>query len=265
MQEAEKRMSELNGVTCLITGAGGGIGSAIARRLAADGANVVLADLDPGPAQEVVAELGAGASAIAADVTDEEQMRAAVDHTVDAHGSLDVIFNNAGIALFTPLPAIGRRQFDQLMSVNVFGVLVGSKVAAAQMAVQEGGGKIVNTCSVAGKRGAPNSSLYVATKFAVRGITQSLAQELAGDGITVNAFCPGIVDTPLWGPLGEEFAASGAVERPGEVTAMLAADVVLGRVSTAQDLTGIAAFLASPDSDYMTGQCVNVDGGMAFD
>ncbi|MBS1895299.1 MAG: glucose 1-dehydrogenase [Actinobacteria bacterium] len=258
-------MGALSGTNCLVTGAAGGIGAAICRRLVEQGASVVLVDIGREPVADLARELGRQAVDAVADVTDEGQMQSAVDLCVERFGSLDVIFNNAGISKLTPLEAIDRDVFDRLMGVNVYGVLVGSKVAARQMAAQGKGGKIINTCSVAGKQGAPVSSVYVATKFAVRGITQSLAKELADRSIRVNAFCPGIVDTPLWKPIGEQGVAAGVFAAEDDLPRMLAEQATLGRGSVPEDVVGLAAFLASTDADYITGQCINVDGGIAFD
>jgi meso-butanediol dehydrogenase/(S,S)-butanediol dehydrogenase/diacetyl reductase len=249
----------------MITGAAGGIGSAIARRLSHDGARVVLCDLARDPVDALAEELAGQSLAISLDVVDEQAMTEAVAVTVERFGSLDVVFNNAGISMLTPLETITRADFDRLMGVNVYGLLVGCKVAAEVMRNQPEGGKIINTCSCAGKRAAALSALYVASKFAVRGITQTLALELAPDGITVNAICPGIVDTPLWKPIGDDLVRQGFLKDSGDVLEMMSSQVPLGRPSAPDDIAGLAAFLASTDANYMTGQAVNIDGGLAFD
>jgi meso-butanediol dehydrogenase / (S,S)-butanediol dehydrogenase / diacetyl reductase len=258
-------VSTLSDVTCLITGAAGGIGSAIARRLSHDGANVVLCDLAQDSVDALAEELAGESLAISLDVVDERAMTEAAAAAVDRFGSLDVVFNNAGISMLTPLETITRADFDRVMGVNVYGLLVGCKMAAEVMRNQPDGGKIINTCSCAGKRAAALSALYVASKFAVRGITQTLALELAPDGITVNAICPGIVDTPLWKPIGDDLVRQGFLKDSADVLEMMSSQVPLGRSSVPDDIAGLAAFLASAGANYMTGQAVNIDGGLAFD
>ena len=150
------------------------------------------------------------------------------------------------------------------MRVNGLGVMICMQEAAKQMIKQGKGGKIINTASVAGKQGFALVAHYSATKFAVVGLTQAGARELAPHGITVNAFCPGIVATELWRKLDQNIMDFGRTKRVGQAMEEFSKDILLGRVSTPEDCAGIAAFLASPDSDYMTGQSVQVDGGMVL-
>jgi meso-butanediol dehydrogenase/(S,S)-butanediol dehydrogenase/diacetyl reductase len=217
------------------------------------------------PVDALTEELTGESLAISLDVVDEQAMTEAAAATVERFGSLDVVFNNAGISMLTPLETITRAEFDRLMGVNVYGVVVGCKVAAEVMRNQPDGGKIINTCSCAGKRAAPLSALYVASKFAVRGLTQTFALELAPYGITVNAICPGIVDTPLWRPIADDLVSRGLLYDSADVLEMMSSQVPLGRPSVPDEVAGLAAFLASTDANYMTGQAVNIDGGLAFD
>lgn len=261
-------MSRLSGKTCVVTGAAGGIGSAIARRAVGEGAAVVVSDLNGQGIEALAAEIEAGggkAVAVRADVTDRAAMEQVAQAAVDSFGSLDVLFNNAGIPVFAPLDEITADIFRQAMMINAYGVVVGTQVAARAMQGQTDGGKIVNTCSVAGKHAYPEHTVYAATKFAVRAFTQGFAQELAGAGIRVNAICPGVVDTALWDQIASEQSQRGAQSTRADLVREYGAAIPLGRASTPEDLTGLAIFLASEDSDYMTGQCVNVDGGILFD
>ncbi|GAA2754523.1 SDR family NAD(P)-dependent oxidoreductase [Amnibacterium kyonggiense] len=252
----------VDGRTIVVTGAGSGIGAAIARGLAAEGANAVLADLDL-PAAERVADRiradGGQALALGLDVTDRATVRAAVAATVDRFGRLDGWFNNAGMNAPMPFLEITEENFERIMRVNAVGVLIGIQEAAKQFLAQGGGGKVVNTASIAGRTGFPSFAPYSASKAAVISLTQAAARDLAQHGITVNGFAPGVVATPLWTKLDADLAAMGAVDAGFD---SMAGDILLGRPAQPEDIVPTALFLASSDSDYITGQIVAIEGGM---
>lgn len=260
-------MGKLDGATCVVTGAGRGIGRGIATRLVQAGANVVIADIDADSAAEAAEAIAAAdgrVAGVACDVADRASMQAAIAVAVERFGRLDVMFNNAGISKTVHFLDTTEEDWDRIMRVNGRGTLVGMQEAAQQFKRQGGGGKIVNTASIAGKSGFPLFAAYSASKFAVVGLTQAGARALAEDSITVNAFCPGVVATELWKQLDDEFIEIGETEKPGEALESFGAGILVGRLSTPDDITGLALFLASSDSDYITGQAINVDGGMIF-
>jgi len=257
----------LQDVTCLVTGAGRGIGRGIAQRLAAEGARVVVADLDEPSAQDAaraIAGRGGESIGVHVDVADRASTRAAIAAAVERYGRLDVLFNNAGISQTKRFLDIREDEWDRIMRVNGLGVLIGIQEAAQQMIRQGGGGKIINTASIAGKQGYPLFAHYCASKFAVVALTQAAARSLSEHGITVNAFGPGVVGTELWQQLDAEFIELGETQRQGQALEEFGAGILLGRVSTPEDVAGLAAFLASRDSDYITGQTIMVDGGMVL-
>jgi meso-butanediol dehydrogenase/(S,S)-butanediol dehydrogenase/diacetyl reductase len=214
---------------------------------------------------EEITTAGGQALAVQADAIDPDGMNAAAKAGLDAFGRIDVLFNVAGITGFAPIDEVERDDWDRVMGINAFSVIVGTQSVLPIMRAQASG-KIVNMCSVAGKQGFGGHILYTASKFAVRGMTHSMAQELAADGITVNGICPGIVDTPLWEQLTPTFRERGMLpEEVASVPDLYASTITLGRKSRPDDLTGISVFLASEDSDYMTGQLVSVDGGLVYD
>lgn len=256
---------KLEGKVVIITGAAQGIGKAIGMRLASEGASVVFADINGEKAQQVAAECrDQGGKAIAArvDVTKRDQVKAMIDKTVAEFGKLDVMFNNAGVNRPQNFLETTEENWQWIMNINGMGVLIGIQEAAKQMIKQGHGGKIVNTASIAGRQGFGNVAPYCASKFAVISLTQSAARDLAQHGITVNGFSPGVVATPLWKQLDKDLMELGESSRPGEAMENFSADILLGRPAQPEDIAGTASFLASSDSDYITGQIMAIDGGM---
>ena len=257
-------MYDLQGKVAIVTGAGRGIGRAIALRLASEGAAVGVADIDVGAASDVVAEiaaLGRRAVALKVNVTNADEVDEMVRRTVAELGRLDIQVNNAGIQYLADLLEMKEDAWDRMFAVNVKGVWLCAKAAAAQMIKQGSGGRIINASSRAGKVASTQPiGCYVTTKHAVIGLTRQLALELAPHQITVNAYCPGVVDTPMWELIDREVATRRGVPI-GSVKANAVAAIPLGRIEQPEDVARLVAFLASGESDYMTGQAINVTGG----
>ena len=253
--------------SALVTGAAGGIGRAIAERLVADGLGVSVADL-PSSADQLealVASLGGPdvALGLTVDVTEAASVEAAVAAHVGHFGGLDVMVANAGLAVTAPLLEITAKQWQLTMDVNVKGVLHCYQSAARQMITQGRGGRLIGAASVAAHRGGKWQSAYSASKFAVRGMSQSAAQELAEHQITVNVYSPGVVHTPMWEGIDAEMSRRRGTELGSEMAGMVAG-IPLGRLEQPTDVAGVVAFLASPEAAYITGQSIVVDGGMWF-
>jgi meso-butanediol dehydrogenase/(S,S)-butanediol dehydrogenase/diacetyl reductase len=246
----------------IVTGAARGIGAGIARGLAAEGAHVVVADLDAERAR-ATAESIVGALAVGVDVADRGSVQRLIRRTVDEFGELNVIFNNAGVSRPERFLDITEASFERIMRVNALGVLIAMQEAARQFIAQGRGGKIVNTASIAARQGFPDFAHYCASKAGVVSFTQAAAREWAEHDITVNAFAPGVVDTPLWDDLDAVLAERDHKAR-GEPIAEFSAGILRGRPATPDDIVPTAVFLASRDSDYMTGQVMMIDGGMVL-
>jgi len=256
--------SSVQGKAIIVTGAGRGIGAAIARELAEGGASVCIADLDFASAQKIAAGIGGAAIAVQVDVSSRDSVKAMIAATVKAFGKLDVIFNNAGISQACPFMEVTEHDWHRIMDVNALGVLIGTQEAARQMQAQGHGGKIINTASIAAKQGYPLFAHYCASKFAVAALTQAAARALAADKITVNAFAPGVVGTELWKQLDQEFMEHGLTQKPDQAINEFSQSILLGRHSMPGDIVGVTTFLASTGSDYITGQTFMVDGGMVL-
>jgi meso-butanediol dehydrogenase/(S,S)-butanediol dehydrogenase/diacetyl reductase len=250
----------------LVTGSGQGIGRAIALRLAKDGFAVAVADFNSQTARQVADEivaLGGKALAVTVDVSDRDRVFAAVEQARKELGGFDVIVNNAGIAPTTLIEEITPEIVDKVYAINVKGVIWGIQAAVKAFKAEGHGGKIINACSQAGHVGNPELAIYSSSKFAVRGLTQTAARDLAPAGITVNGYCPGIVKTPMWEAIDRQIS-SAAGQPAGYGTAEFAKRITLGRLSEPEDVSACVSFLAGPDSDYMTGQSLLIDGGMVF-
>lgn len=256
----------INGKVALITGAGQGIGRAVALRLAKDGADIALVDVKDDKLTAVADEVkaaGRKATTFVADVTKRDQVYAAVDHAEKELGGFDIIVNNAGIAQVQALLDVTPEEVEKILKVNVEGVLWGIQAAARKFRERKQKGKIINASSIAGHDGFELLGVYSATKFAVRALTQAAAKEFASDGVTVNAYCPGIVGTDMWVEIDKRFAEiTGA--KVGATYAKYVEGIALGRAETPEDVAAFVSFLAGPDSDYMTGQAPLIDGGLVY-
>lgn len=250
----------LKGKSALITGAARGIGAAFARAYAAEGATVAIGDIAMERAEATAAEIGGGAYAVRLDVTDQASIDAAVAAVAERAGGLDILVNNAALFDLAPIVEISRASYERLFSINVAGTLFVMQAAARQMIAQGRGGKIVNMASQAGRRGEPLVAIYCATKAAVISLTQSAGLNLIAHGINVNAIAPGVVDGEHWDGVDALFAKYE--NRPlGEKKRLVGESVPFGRMGRAEDLVGMAVFLASAEADYIVAQTYNVDGG----
>lgn len=256
----------VKGKVVLVTGAAQGIGRGIALRLAKDGADIALVDLKADKLEAVAQEvraLGRKASIFAADISKRDEVYAAVDHAEKELGGFDVIINNAGIAQVKAIADVTPEDTDRIFKINIDGVLWGIQAAAAKFKARGHKGKIINASSIAGHDGFALLGVYSATKFAVRALTQAAAKEYASAGITVNAYCPGIVGTDMWVEIDERFAEiTGAAK--GETYKKYVDGIALGRAQTPDDVAALVAFLSSDDSDYITGQAILTDGGIVY-
>jgi meso-butanediol dehydrogenase/(S,S)-butanediol dehydrogenase/diacetyl reductase len=256
--------SELPG-GIVITGAARGIGLAIAQALAASGYGVVIADIDAAAGAEAVAEItdtGGKAIFFRVDVTSRAAVAAAVAACEAAFGFLHAFVNNAGFNRPQHFLEITEENWDLILKTNGLGVLIGMQEAAKSMIARNHRGKIVNTASISGRSGDATWVPYCASKAAVISMTQSAAKALASHGINVNAFAPGLVQTELWAQLDKDLMAMGVSNAPGEAMQSFSKNIPLGRISVPKDIVGTVMFLISAASDYMTGQCLMIDGGM---
>lgn len=248
----------------IVTGAGQGIGFAIAKRLHEDGFKVGILDYNAETAQKAVDDISSEDTvAVVANVAKRDEVFAAFDKVVEAFGDLHVVINNAGVAPTTPLDTITEEQFQNVFNINVGGTIWGAQAAHKHFKALGHGGKIINATSQAGVVGNPNLTVYGSSKFAIRGITQTLARDLADEGITVNAYAPGIVKTPMMFDIAHQVGKNaGKDDEWGMQT--FAKGIALKRLSKPEDVANAVSFLAGKDSDYITGQTLIVDGGMQF-
>lgn len=253
-------MTRLAGKKALITGAARGIGYAFAQRYIAEGAEVAIGDINITRAREAAAALGPKAWAVEMDVTDQASVEAAVDQVEASLGGIDILINNAALFTAAPIVEITRADFDKVFAINVAGVLFTMQAVAKKMIARGQGGKIINMASQAGRRGEALVGVYCASKAAVISLTQSAGLNLISHGINVNAIAPGVVDGEHWDGV-DAFFAKYEGKPLGQKKREVGEAVPFGRMGQAEDLTGMAVFLASADADYVVAQTYNVDGG----
>ena len=253
-------MKRLDGRSALITGAARGIGRAFAEAYVREGARVAIADIDIARARATAEEIGDAAIAVELDVTQQDSIDAAVAETAAAFGQIDILINNAAIFTAAPIVEIERSDYQRVFDINVAGTLFTLQAVARHMIERGIKGRIINMASQAGRRGEPLVATYCATKAAVISLTQSAGLNLIRHGINVNAIAPGVVDGEHWDGV-DAFFAKYEGKEPGQKKREVGAAVPYGRMGRAEDLTGMAVFLASDEADYIVAQCYNVDGG----
>jgi len=255
-------MQRFHDKTVLITGASRGIGAGIARRFAAEGARLLLAANEPGVEQIARQLQQSGTTALwqVCDVTDKDSVVALFQRAHDELGGVDVSIHNAGIITIAPVEAMTEAEWDRVLEVNTKGVFLCCQQAILQMRAHGRGGRIINTASGQARDGFIYTPHYAASKMGVVGITQSYAKEVAQERITVNAFCPGIIDTDMWAYNDQAWGKLLGAEKPGELMNRWVQNIPMKRAGS--DVAGLVAFLASDDAAYITGQTINVDGGL---
>ncbi|MBU0736511.1 MAG: L-iditol 2-dehydrogenase [Alphaproteobacteria bacterium] len=251
----------LSGKSAIITGSARGIGRAFAEVYIREGATAVaIADIDFDRASATASEIGPAAYAVRIDVSDQASIDAAIAACVERAGGIDILVNNAAIFDLAPIIEISRKSYQRVFDINVGGTLFTMQAVAKQMMAQGRGGKIINVASQAGRRGEPLVGVYCASKAAVISLTQSAGLDLIKHGINVNGIAPGVVGSEMWDEVDALFAKYE--NRPlGEKKKLVGEAVPFGRMGRAEDLTGMAVFLASAEADYIVAQTYNVDGG----
>ena len=252
------------GKTVVITGASGGIGAAMAKRFAEEGANIVVSAIDA-KVEDVAASLknsGAKVASMRMDVTKKDDVKRLYDLAEDKFGSVDVSIQNAGVITIARIEDMTESEWDKIMDVNTKGVFLCCQEAILRMRKHGGGGRLINTASGQARQGFIFTPHYAASKFGVVGITQSLAKEVAKENITVNAICPGIIDTDMWAYNDAAWGKLMGDYKPGELMAAWVKNIPMARAGSGEDVSGLVAFLASNDASYITGQTINVDGGL---
>lgn len=251
---------KLRDKVAIVTGGARGIGAAICRRYAQEGARVVVTDRLGDEAHALADEIGNGSFGIPFDVTDSAAIQRLVETAVERAGGIDILVNNAATFDMAPVLEITEESYDRVFAVNVKGLLFTLQAAARQMVRQGRGGKIINLSSQAGRRGEALVAVYCASKAAVISLTQSAGLGLIEHRINVNGIAPGVVDTPMWDQVDALFARYE--QRPiGEKKRLVGEAVPFGRMGRPDDLAGAAVFLASDDAEYVVAQTLNVDGG----
>lgn len=250
----------LDGKVAIVTGGARGIGAAISRAYAAEGARVAVADVLLDEANALAAEIGRDAFALRLDVRDRASIDAAVASVVAQAGRIDILVNNAAVFDMGPILDVTEESFDRQFGINVKGLLFTLQAVARQMVAQGRGGKIVNMASQAGRRGEPLVAVYCASKAAVISLTQSAGLALIAHRINVNGIAPGVVDTPMWDDVDALFARYENLPL-GEKKRQVGLAVPAGRMGLPEDYGGAAVFLASAEADYVVAQTLNVDGG----